>query len=297
MAFNKKLEICEFGTIKRLLDIYPSGVVSIVSDSFDFWSVITRIAPRLKDKILSRTPDDLGLAKVVFRPDSGDPVKILTGYRVAEVSSTESQHEMSQAELGGYEAVYDKSSGKYYTFEPYYDEWAAKYSLKELSVAEAKGAVECLDYIFGSTENSLGFRTLNPRVGLIYGDSITLGRAEEILERLAHKGYASDNVVFGIGSYTFQYTTRDTLGFAMKATYVEINGEGQAIFKDPKTDDGTKKSARGLLRVDRVGTDFVLRNNVSVEEERGGELTTVFLNGKIVREESFSDIRSRLGVI
>lgn len=297
MLLNKKLEICEYGTIKRLLDIYPSGVVSIVSDSFDFWSVITQIAPRLKDKILARTPDSLGLAKVVFRPDSGDPVKILTGYNFLEVSSTSNDEEMSRAELDDYEAVYDRSTGKYYTFESYDDGWTTKYNLKEISTDEVKGAVQCLDEIFGSTENSRGFRTLNPRVGLIYGDSITLGRAEEILKRLANKGYASDNVVFGIGSYTFQYTTRDTLGFAMKATYVEINGEGQAIFKDPKTDDGTKKSARGLLRVDRVGTDFVLRNNVSAEEERGGELTTVFLNGDIVREESFADIRSRLGAI
>ena len=77
----------ELNVIKRLVtEVYPSGVVSVVSDSFDFWKVITEIAPTLKNEILDRVPDQLGLAKVVFRPDSGDPVKIICGhkYKVVE---------------------------------------------------------------------------------------------------------------------------------------------------------------------------------------------------------------------
>ena len=91
---------------------------------------------------------------------------------------------------------------------------------------------------------------LDPHVGLIYGDSITLARADEILRRLEAKGFASANVVFGVGSFTYQYNTRDTFGFAMKATW---GGErrGRALFKEPKTDNGLKRSARGLLRVER----------------------------------------------
>ena len=42
-------------------------------------NIITEIAPTLKNEILDRVPDQLGLAKVVFRPDSGDPVKIICG--------------------------------------------------------------------------------------------------------------------------------------------------------------------------------------------------------------------------
>ena len=64
---------------------------------------------------------------------------------------------------------------------------------------------------------------------------------DHICERLRKKGFASTNIVFGIGSYSYQYNTRDTLGWAMKATYCEINGYGRAITKDPITDDGTKE--------------------------------------------------------
>lgn len=240
----------EVETFRRLIKTYPSGVVSIVSDTWDYWNVITNTAKELKEEILARTPDSLGLAKVVFRPDSGDPVKIICGDSNAEVGS------------------------------PAY-----------------KGSVECLAEIFGTTTNAKGFKTLNPRVGLIYGDSITLERAEEILKQLAAKGYASDNIVFGIGSFTFQYNTRDTFGFAMKATYVEINGEGKAIFKDPKTDDGTKKSATGLLKVTKEGSSFVLKSNATEKEETEGELQTVFLNGHVFNKEKFVDIRSRLGAM
>lgn len=240
----------EVETFRRLIETYPSGVLSIVSDTWDFWNVITNTAAELKDEILARTPDSLGLAKVVFRPDSGDPVKII---------------------CGDSEAVIDSP--------------------------EYKGAVECLAEIFGTTVNDKGYKTLNPRVGLIYGDSITMERAEQILQRLQEKGFASDNIVFGIGSFTFQYNTRDTFGFAMKATYVEVDGVGQAIFKDPKTDNGTKKSAKGLLKVSKQGEDFILENNVTIEQETQGELRTVFLNGEIIVNEYFADIRSRLGVI
>lgn len=239
----------EVETFRRLLETYPSGVVSIVSDTWDFWNVITHTAKELKEEILARTPDQFGLAKVVFRPDSGDPVNIICG-----------------------------------------DPYAAAGS------PEYKGAVECLWDTFGGTTNDKGFRTLNPRVGLIYGDSITPQRCEEILQRLAGKGFASDNIVFGIGSFTFQYQTRDTLGFAMKATYVEIKGVGHSIYKDPKTDNGTKRSAKGLLAVIKSGEagQYKLVDLVSRQEEAWGYLDTVYLDGSITPTVKFAELRERL---
>ena len=239
----------ELDTYRYILGKYPSGVVSLVSDTYDFFQVITTYATILKDDILNRVPDSLGLAKVVFRPDSGNPVNIIAG-------------------------------------DPSAPEGSPEY----------KGAVECLWEIFGGTTNSLGYKTLNPRVGLIYGDSITVERCEAILVRLAAKGFASDNVVFGIGSYTYQFATRDSLGFAMKATHRVTNGSGVAIFKDPKTDSGTKKSARGLLCVNRspITGKYLLVDGVTVEAERGGELKTVFLDGEILVNESFETIRARV---
>ena len=76
------LSDAEYLTIKRLItEVYPSGVVSIVSDTFDFWNTISVIAPRLKEDILARKENAIGLAKVVFRPDSGDPVDIVCGHK------------------------------------------------------------------------------------------------------------------------------------------------------------------------------------------------------------------------
>ena len=74
----------EFETFKRLItEIYPTGIVSIVSDTWDFWQVITEYMPRLKDTIMSRD------GRVVIRPDSGDPVKIICGDPEADPNSPE----------------------------------------------------------------------------------------------------------------------------------------------------------------------------------------------------------------
>ena len=324
----------ELNVIKRLVtEVYPSGVVSVVSDSFDFWKVITEIAPTLKNEILNRVPDQLGLAKVVFRPDSGDPVKIICGdIEIKDITKQRSKdgtidldyaqdvainilvnaaaNEAGHGELGEYTMEgYFRVNGKIYKAvvdiewnrydkQYYYVDGHTLVSFEEVELSpQQKGAIECLWDTFGGTVNEKGFKTLNQRVGLIYGDSITLDRCDEILKLLAEKGFASDNVVFGIGSFTFQYNTRDTLGFAMKATYVEVDGKPYSIFKDPKTDNGTKKSAKGLLQVVEDGDTLKVNQDVTWEEEKRSLLRTVYLDGKIMVSETFADIRSRLGVI
>lgn len=241
-------EESEIETFRRLIcELYPAGVVSIVSDTWDFWRVITEFSVALKAEILKRQPNALGLAKVVFRPDSGDPVKIICGDPEAERDS------------------------------PAY-----------------KGAVQCLWEIFGGTETAQGYKVLNERVGLIYGDSITLERAQNILKGLQAKGFASNNLVFGIGSYTYNYLTRDSFGFAVKATWGQVNGVGRELFKDPVTDSGVKKSAKGLLRVEQTENGFELFDQQNFEQENMGALQTVFENGQLLRECSLDQIRERL---
>jgi len=284
MSMGGKLD--EISTFRRLItQVYPSGIVSIVADTWDFWQVITGYACALKGEILARTPNGLGQAKVVFRPDSGDPVKILAGYTYAEVDDATLEACRSALSLG-YEAILSKREGKFYRMD--------EGSLVEVPRHEVKGAVECLWDIFGGTMTSKGFRVLNERVGLIYGDSITLERAQQILDRLKNKGFASTNCVFGVGSYSYQYLTRDSFGMAMKATWGMVNGEARELSKDPKTDSGTKKSAVGLLRVEREGDDYVLYDRQTVEQEAQGLLEDVFVEGVLVREQSLADIRARL---
>jgi nicotinamide phosphoribosyltransferase len=232
----------ELGTIRRLINkIYAKGVISIVSDTWDFWQVVTTYASALKDDIMKRD------GKVVFRPDSGDPVKIICGDPAAEPGSP-----------------------------------------------EFKGAVECLWETFGGSITSTGHKLLDPHVGIIYGDSITLPRAKAILEGLTAKGFASGNIVFGVGSFTYQCVTRDSFGLAMKATAGEVNGDRREIFKRPKTDDGTKHSLRGLIRVEHENGRYVAYDRQTPEQEKQGQLKSVFFNGKLLRQQTLQNIRQRL---
>jgi nicotinamide phosphoribosyltransferase len=226
-------------TYERLLtQVYPKGIVSIVSDTWDYWKVLNETVRDMKDKIMARD------GKFVVRPDSGDPVKIVCG-----------------------------------------DPSAPKGSL------EHKGTIQLLWEIFGGTNNSKGYKQLDSHVGCIYGDSITLERCHEINKRLMEAGFASTNMVYGIGSYTYQYVTRDTFGFAVKATYGIVDGKPRELFKTPKTDNGVKYSAKGLLR---VNADLSLSEGVSVDEEKTGALETVFRDGELIRDETLAQIRKRL---
>jgi nicotinamide phosphoribosyltransferase len=167
-----------------------------------------------------------------------------------------------------------------------------------------KGVIELLWDVFGGTVNEQGYKVLDSHIGAIYGDSITIDRANEICRRLAEKGFASTNVVLGIGSFTYQYNTRDTFGFAMKATYVEVNKpkfpgdfnpEGREIFKDPITDDGTKKSATGLLCVETLPDGSIgLYDKVSWNTEETGLLQTIYKDGVFDNETTLSEIRKNI---
>jgi nicotinamide phosphoribosyltransferase len=282
----------EIETFKRLITkLYPTGIISIVSDTWDFWKVITEYAAELKNDILARNSGDPNkIDRVVFRPDSGDPVKIITGYKLVP-SQFLPLFTKSEWLNKGYEA-YTSEDGRNFCLQ----------TGKELSTAEVSGAVQCLWNIFGGTyavrhkDNSVErYKVLDSHVGLIYGDSITLERAELILKRLKEKGFASNNVVFGIGSYTYQYQTRDGHGMAIKSTYGVVKGAEREIFKAPITDDGTKISARGLLYVEKgLKNQLVMIDRVSRSTEVFGELKSVFVDGKLLVDDSFYKIRSRL---
>jgi len=156
------------------------------------------------------------------------------------------------------------------------------------------GVIELLWNIFGGTLNEKGLKVLDSHIGCIYGDSITYERAEAILKGLHAKGFASDNIVFGVGSYTYQYTTRDTYNFAVKATWAQINGQEYDLFKDPVTDDGMKKSSTGRLAV--LYNDYglpTLKARATIAEEQKSLLETVWKDGEFVRKDSFDEIRKR----
>jgi len=211
--------------------VYPSGNISIVSDTYDLWNVVDNVLPQLKDLIMARE------GKVVIRPDSGDPVKIICG-----------------------DAASDRSTVQ-------------------------KGIVERLFELFGGTTNSKGFKELDPHIGVVYGDSITVDRADKICQGLLDKGFASTNTILGIGSYTYQYVTRDTFGFALKGTAEIVNGEFKAMQK-------------GMVAVVFENDDFRLIDDLTPQTVADlGErnlLETCYLNGEFIRTTRFEEIRNRL---
>ncbi len=224
-----------------ITEVHPKGFVSIVSDTWDLWDVLTRIIAQLKPAIMDRD------GKVVIRPDSGDPVKIICG-------------------------------------DPNGTTRAAR-----------AGVMEVLWDIFSGTVNEKGYKQLDSHIGCIYGDAITYDRCRQICEGLKKKGFASTNMVFGIGSYTYQYNTRDTFGFAFKSTMCVIDGKSVPIFKDPKTDDGVKKSQKGIVRVykDDKG-EITYEDELDFDHKLNDMLELVFVDGKLVKEQKLSEIRARL---
>lgn len=276
--------LAEVEFLKRYItEIFPKGFVSYVADSYDFWAIITRAALILKEEIMARD------GRVVFRPDSGIPEHIIAGYRWDGVvyDSWNMVDEPEQCEH--YEVV--NVNGAFY---PVVDGSYINGNLN-ISEHEVKGAIECLWDIFGGEVNSKGYKVLDTHVGLIYGDSITVARAKDIFERLKDKGFASSNIVFGVGSYTTQYTTRDSLGMAVKATGAVIDGQQIMVVKEPKTDLG-KKSAKGFLKVirDEKG-ELKLVDNCQLEDVQSddNELRRVFYNGKLIVDEDLTTIRER----
>jgi len=243
----------EMETFLRLLENHPTGILSVVSDTWDLWNVLVNILPQIKDKILARD------GKLVIRPDSGDPVDIICG-------------------------TFDGLGGK---------------------TPSEKGVMEILWDVFGGTMTPNGLRVLHDHIGVIYGDAITEDRIQQIKARLLAKGFALD-MVFGIGSFTYQYQTRDTFAQAMKATYARIDDEEFMLEKSPVTDTGMKKSATGMPQLFQTPSGIEMRDGFTMEQWEnatfngsfGNEfkplLLPVWRNGEFIRRETLAGIRTRV---
>ena len=257
MCSNAAVDGDEITHIRRLLTkTYPTLSFSMVSDSYDYDNILDNILPQLKDEILAHE----GCLSV--RGDSGDPVQVVTT------------------------------------------------------------TVFKLWKTFGGTINSKGFKVLDPHVKAIYGDSITPQRCEAIYKILIENGFAISNVSLGVGSFSMMclesidedadwgyYTThpaalmpapkynpytRDTFGIAVKATYAEDEESNPImIFKDPKNST-FKKSQKGCCVVKDETTYEDGLTWDQAEHTVPNLLTTVFADGKMVKEYSLSEIRANM---
>lgn len=290
VSTTKIFTVGEQQMIADWLKIFDKGILSIVSDTFDLWKLITEYLPANKEAIMARA------GKLVIRPDSGNPVDIICGT-----------------------GLMASNHPKEYRLDPNFD-----WSTVDLLPKE-KGVIELLWDIFGGTINKQGYKVLDPHIGAIYGDSITPARQVEIYKRLEAKGFAATNIVLGIGSYTYQYNTRDTIGMAIKGAWFEIEcsepceiGKCEAdceedcwndgcfkdpymksfnIYKDPVTDDGTKKSLRGFQFVykDENG-EIKTESEVSEEKAFSNEnmLQCIYKDGVFFNQTTLTKVRENI---
>jgi len=158
--------------------------------------------------------------------------------------------------------------------------------------------LQLLDSKFGHTVNTKGYKVLN-NVRVIQGDGINADSIAEILNTIKGESYSASNVAFGMGGALLQQHNRDTQKFAMKCSYMEADGKGIQVFKEPITDSG-KRSKRG--RLDLVKRNFgtqwetveLVRDANGISPDRplsNSALETVFENGLIMKEYTLDEIR------
>lgn len=254
---NYAIDGYETTLLKRALtEIYPNDNFSFLTDSYDHDNFMENVIPACRKEILAHN------GTILFRGDSGNPVEIITDM------------------------------------------------------------VFTLWQIFGGTVNEKGYKVLDKHVKAIYGDSITPQRCKAIYEILESKGFSVENVVLGVGSFSFMCLeevvdvdcydgfgvptteqvirfnpyTRDTFGYAIKATYGEDEiGAPVMIFKQPKA-LAWKKSPKGCIVVAADGGSYT--DGHTFEEAHGPNvenlLELVFRDGKMIKEETLSTIRDRI---
>lgn len=210
----------EQALLLSLLVKYPTGILSLVIDSYDYKNFIT-LAAGFKDIINKRS------GKVVFRPDSGDPT-----------STT-------------------------------------------MDVLEMLGAV------FTPTVNTKGYKKLPDTVGVLWGDGLDYQAIRSILFTMRNNGWATDNIVFGMGGGLLQKVNRDTQRFAFKCSAQQRDGVWIDIQKQPLDSSKLSKKGRLQLSLTREGFKTEPENDSAYEDQ----LTTVFENGELKNEYTFDEVR------
>jgi len=223
----------EDGYFLNMMEQYPSGIVSIVSDTYDVYNFVETMSRKYKNKILARQ------GTVVFRPDSGDPIEV--NVKLINIL------------------------------------W---------SIFEKEGSL-----------TKTGHKLLPSQVRLIQGDGIDLKSLDLILKTVTDLGFSAENWVFGSGGGLLQKFDRDTLKFAIKASYGETTFDTIVtkftIQKDPITSSG-KKSKAGKLKLVKSVFDneyFTVTSEHPDFDDFKDELELVFENGEIKRTQNFEEIR------
>ena len=293
----------EVNTYRTLLRKFTEGILSLVSDTYDYFGVLTNVLPTLKSDVLARN------GKTVIRPDSGDPATIIAGTPVVNFdievdydSLDDVLYTLLVPNKGVDNSLIVEGKGGLYLVE-LEDIWGdGTWSIGNITpnyepTVEDKGTLELLWDTFGGTVNSKGYKVLDPHIGLLYGEGITIDRARQIFERMEAKGFSAENVVFGVGAFVYSVSvSRDSFNIAFKSQLVVIDGEEKQIFKDPKTDvNHIKRSLKGKVVVLEEDGQLVAHDGYSrTDIVRGDLLQTIFKDGERTRFTPFTVIKDRI---
>ena len=232
-------------TFKRLLtEVYPNTSFAAVSDSYDFWNVVTNILPSLREEIEAHN------GFIGIRHDSDEPVHALCGIPqfnfnkiysfnedIIHISDEEEFEDFIYEFMNDNYPKVDESFEAYfeYTNKPEEENHEEQFfsgvykiipitftynlglekhgyeiqKVRDSLTYEDKGMVESLYELFGGYINSKGYKVMNPKLKAVYGDSITIPRAKEIYKRLEEKGFAANNVSLGVGSFSMECLEED----------------------------------------------------------------------------------------
>jgi len=286
-------DIAEEFVMRELIET-SHGIMSYVSDTENYFRTLRVFARRNMSAILDRKDSPSGLpAKFVFRPDSSlkTPLTVICGYRVLLNVDDEHINPTDYTFVKPDECI--KLNGVYYTEH--------NGEIIQLSEDEVKGSLKILWETFGGEEvdtEAGKMKLINPKVGLIYGEAISQSHQEEIYQRMIADGFSVTNLVIGKGSYaSLENNTRDLFSMSYKQTFsiAEIDGEDVCL-EQQKTPMGdvSKRSAKGLLRVELTEDGYVLHQEQTLEQSLTGELKPLVENGKYVGNVSLTNIQTRV---
>jgi nicotinamide phosphoribosyltransferase len=218
----------EFEVVDELLNDHPTGILSVVIDSYNYKRFIETCGTRFKDRILTRD------GKFVFRPDSGEPV------------------------------------------------------------ATSLDVFYLLAENFGWTINNQGYKVLNEKVGILWGDGIDIDGIIAILKAFKDNKIATCNIIFGMGGALLQKVDRDTQRFAFKSSYQVRSGVGYDIYKDPLDSSKVSKKGRLALITMEDGSYKTLEKlkGISVIDR----LRVVFLDGELLVDQTLDEMRERAAI-
>jgi nicotinamide phosphoribosyltransferase len=147
---------------------------------------------------------------------------------------------------------------------------------------------------FGGTTNEKGFKLLDPHVRVIQGDGVNYESISDICNMMIEEGFSIENIAFGMGGALLQKVDRDTQKFAFKCSSITIDGEEAEVRKNPieinekgERVQSFKKSKAGRLKL--VDGKTIEHSH----DEVGDELVEVFLNGTVMKEWTFEEVREK----